>query len=55
MREIALGLRSNLCFQRAAIEAIQESAEAFLVRVIEGSYLNFLFAECFTYIIRHKR
>ncbi|KAK3634969.1 centromeric DNA-binding histone H3-like protein cse4 [Elasticomyces elasticus] len=36
VREIAYDFKKDLRFQRSAIHAIQESAEAFLVQMFEG-------------------
>ena len=39
VREIADQFKYDLKFQRVAIEALQESAEAFLLHIFEDSYL----------------
>ena len=39
IREIAQERRNNLCFQSAAIQALQEGAEAYIVGLLEDSQM----------------
>ncbi|KAM9714939.1 histone H3.3A-like [Dama dama] len=48
VREIAQGFKTDLCFQSAAIGALQEAGEAYLVGPFEDTNLCAIHAKCVT-------